>query len=118
MEESFVKIKSHLIITDIHSEYHINWHGKIANCDPVLRDGLPVFIVIGSRGRIELNTIDIHRLEDCAKRLTQPKGRTAITSDSARIYIKERSGKETPLCVVTHKCVKSFAPMYDKVGYR
>ena len=38
--------------------------------------------------------------------------------DKAYIYIKEVGGHEKLLGVLTHKRVKSFAPMHDKVGYR
>lgn len=118
VEESFVKIKSHLIITDIHNEFDINWCGKLAETQPQIVDGLPVFVIIGRKGRIELNTINIAQLEDCAKRLTDPKGKTAITKDSSHIYIKEVNGEETLMCTITCKKIVSYAPMYDKVGWR
>lgn len=114
-----VLVKTHLIINDIRSEYQINWFGKIAETNPAIdENGLPIFVIVGSRGRIEMNTIDMTLLEDCAKRLTEPKGRSAITKDSSHIYIKEKGGREVPICTVVHKRVKSFSPMYDKVGYR
>ena len=113
-----VLVKTHLIITDIHDEYHMNWCGKIANAEPLLQNGLPVFIIIGTRGRIELNTIDMKHIEDTAKLLTRPKGRSAITSDTSRVYIKETNGNDMLLGVMTHKNVKSFAPMFDKVGFQ
>ena len=115
MEE--VSIKTHLIITDIHNEYHMNWCGKIAEAKPILENGLPIFIIKGTRGRMEINTIDMKRLEQAAKLLTQPKGRSAVTSDTARIYIKEENGNEMLLGILTHKNIKTFAPMYDKVGF-
>lgn len=115
MEE--ISIKTHLIITDIHDEYHMNWHGKIAKARPKLKNGLPIFVIIGSGGRIELNTADIGQLERNAKLLTRPKGRSAISSDSSNIYIQEVDGKLMPLGTLTHKRVKTFAPMYDKVGF-
>ena len=116
MEE--ISIKTHLIITDIHDEYHMNWCGKIANAKPQLKNGLPIFVIIGTRGRIELNTIDIAQLENTAKLLTYPKGRSAISKDTSRVYIKEVDGNEMLLGVLTHKNVKTFSPMYDKVGYK
>lgn len=112
-----VMIKSHLIITDIHNEYHMDWCGKIADAKPMLKDGLPIFVIIGTRGRIELNTIDMKRIEGAAKTLTYPKGRSAVSIDKARIYIKEEDGNDFLLGVMTHKNVKTFAPMFDKVGY-
>ncbi len=114
-----VMIKAHLIITDIHEEYHMNWCGKLADTKPLLSEkGMPIFSIIGSKNRMEVSTIDMKYLEKCAKNMTYPKGRSAISSDIARIYIKETNGNEKLLGIFTHKRVKSFAPMYDKVGYR
>ena len=112
-----VLVKTHLIITDIHNEYDMNWCGKLVNTKPVIENGLPVFVIIGTRGRIELNTIDMKRIENVAKLLTYPKGRSAVSTDTARIYIKETNGAETLMGVMTHKNIKTFAPMYDKIGY-
>lgn len=113
-----VLVKTHLIITDIHNEYHMNWCGKLIDAKPILKNGLPVFVIVGSRGRIELNTIDMDQLEKTAKLLTQPKGRSAISTDKARIFIKEIDGNEMLIGVLTHNNIKTFAPMYDKVGYK
>ena len=115
MEE--ISVKTHLIIKDIHDEYHMNWCGKIAESKPLLKDGLPLFIIIGTRGRIELNTIDMARIEHTAKLLTHPKGRSAVSVDTSRIYIKETDGNDFLLGVMTHKNIKTFAPMHDKVGF-
>ena len=112
-----VMVKTHLIITDIHNEYHMDWCGKIAEAKPMLKDGLPIFVIIGARGRMELNTIDMKRIEDAAKLMTYPKGKSAVSIDKARIYIKEENGNDFLLGVMTHKNVKTFAPMFDKVGY-
>lgn len=115
MEE--ISLKTHLIITDIHDEYHMNWCGKIADAKPLLKDGLPLFVIIGAKGRVELNTIDMQRLERTAKLLTHPKGRSAVSVDTSRIYIKETDGNDFLLGVMTHKNIKTFAPMHDKVGF-
>ena len=115
MEE--ISVKTHLIITDIHDEYHMNWCGKIANAKPYLKNGLPLFIIIGTGGRLELNTIDMKYLEKSAKLLTRPKGRSAVNKDTARIYIKEVDGNDLLLGVLTHKNIKTFAPMHDKIGF-
>lgn len=113
-----VKIKTHLITTDVHSEFHIDWCGKIVDSNPVFKNGLPVFIIISNSGRMEVPTLDMNYLEKCAKRFTSPKGRGAISSDEAKIYIKEINGEKKLLGIVTHNRIKTFAPMYDKVGYR
>ena len=115
MEE--ISVKTHLIITDIHNEYHMNWCGRIIDAKSMLENGLPTFIVVGTGGRMEINTVDMARLERAAKMLTHPKGRSAVTSDVARIYIKEIDGHEMLLGVMTLKNIKTFAPMYDKVGF-
>ena len=115
MEE--IAVKTHLIIKDVHEEYRINWVGKILDTKPKIKNGKPVFIVVGRDGRIELNTTDMKKIENCAKSLTHPKGRGAITSDSSRIYILEEDEKETLMGVVFHNHIKQYAPMYDKVGY-
>ena len=65
MEE--IALKTHLIITDIHDEYHMNWCGKIMDAKPLLKAGLPIFIIIGSRGRVEMNTFDMASVEHVAK---------------------------------------------------
>lgn len=116
MEE--VAVKTHLIITDIHEEFHMNWCGKIFDAKPKLQNGLPVFTIIGSRGRIEISTIEMSQLEKCAKSLTYPRGRSAVSKDSSQIYIQEIDGNEKLIVVLTHRHVKSYAPMFDKVGFR
>ena len=114
-----VMVKTHLIITDVHEEYHMNWCGRLINTKPALNEnGMPTFVIIGSTSRMEVNTVDMNLLERYAKRLTSPRGRSAVTSDTARIYIQEVGGHEALLGVMTHKRVKSFAPMYDKMGFR
>lgn len=110
-----VAIKTHLIITDIHDEYDINWCGKLLGADPVLIDNIPVFIVRSNGHRAEVNTWDMKELEHLGKQITSPKGRGAISSAQAYIYLKEKDNKERLMCVITHKRIKSFAPMYDKI---
>lgn len=116
MEE--VLIKSHLIVTDVHEEYNIRWIGKIIDTKPKFKNGKPIFVVVGGNGRMELNTTDMDRIEKCAKMCTQPKGRSAVTTDTARIYIVEENDNEKLMGILTHNHVKTFAPMYDKIYYR
>ena len=87
-----VSVKTHLIITDIHEEYNINWCGRLIDSNPVLKNGMPIFVVAGSNGRMELNTIDMKQIEEWGKKMTYPRGRKAITTDKAYIYIKEKGG--------------------------
>ena len=96
----------------------MNWCGKIFDANPKLKNGLPVFTIIGSRGRMEISTVDMNQLEKCAKSLTYPRGRSVVSKDSSQIYIQEIDGNEKLIGVLTHKHIKSYAPMYDKVGFR
>lgn len=112
-----VKIKTHLIITDIHEEYHIRWIGKILDSKPKIVNGRPVFAIVGGKCRMELNTTDMTRVENCAKRCTRPRGKTAVTTDTARIFIIEEDDNEKLIGILTHNHVKTFAPMYDSVGW-
>lgn len=114
-----IKVKTHLIITDIHNEYHMNWCGKFIDAKPLLDDrGLPKFIIVGSKSRVEINTIDMAYLERLCKKMTYPKGRSAVSKDSVRIYLREVDGNDKLMGVLTHRRVKEFAPMYDTMGYR
>ena len=112
-----VMVKTHLIISDVHEEYTINWCGKILDTKPLIKNSKPIFIITAGKGRMELNTVDMARIEKCAKLLTQPKGRAAVTTDTAHIYILEENGKETLMGTVTHNHVKTYQQMFDKVGY-
>lgn len=108
-----VKLKTHLIITDIHEDYNMNWCGRIMDARPLIRDGKPLFIIVGSKGRVETDKVDIAHLEKVAKLLTQPKGKGAISSDTARIYVRQEDNTDMLLGILTHRTIKTFAPMYD-----
>lgn len=110
-----IMIKSHLIVTDIHSEYHIRWLGRMIDIKPELKNGKPIFIVVGGGGRMELNTTDMLRVEKCAKLVSQPKGRGAVSTDTTRIYIREVDDTERLMGILTHDRVKEYSQMYDKV---
>jgi len=116
MEE--IMIKSHLIVKDVHDEYYVNWCGKILDTKPKFKNGKPVFAIVGGLGRMELATTDMPSLEKCAKNLTRPRGRSAVTTDTARIYIVEENGNEKLMGIVVHDHIKQYAPMYDPVGWK
>lgn len=118
MGQNEVFLKTHLIVTDIHEEYYVDWCGCLDNTIPLFKNNMPIFIIISSKGRVELNTFNISELEKCAKRLTHPKGRGAVTIDKSYIYVKEINGNETLVGIVTHRHVKTFAPMYDKINIK
>ena len=112
------KVKTHLIITDIHEEFNVNWCGRIMDSKPLLKNNKLIFIIIGGGGRIELNTVNMADLEYWGKCMTDPRGRKAITTDKAYIYLKEVNGNEKLVCIITHNHIKKYAPMYDTVGYK
>ena len=113
-----VLIKTHLIIKDIHEEYEFNWTGKILDSKPKIENGKPIFIVVGNNGRMELNTTDMSRVEKCAKLVSRPRGRTAVTTYVVRILVKQEDESEFLVGTLTHNHVKTFAPMRDMVYYR
>lgn len=110
-----VKVKTHLIVTDVHEEYFVDWFGSIAEAKPIFKNNMPIFVLISSQTRLELNTIDIHRIEECAKRITRPRGRKSVTTDVTRIFIKEEDGQEKLIGKVIHNHVKQYNQMFDTV---
>lgn len=112
-----MKVKTHLIIKDIHEEYKINWCGHMKDVKPMFQNGKLMFAIVGGVGRMELNTNSMKDVEECGKRMTYPKGREAITTDKAFIYLIEEDWNEKLMCVITHNRVKKFAPMYDEIRY-
>lgn len=102
----------------MHNEYHMDWRGSILDAKPKIEDGKPVFIIRSKQGAIEMNTTDAKYLERVAKKMTEPRGRSAVTTDKAVIYLKQIDGTEKLMGVLTHNKVKKFAPMYDSVNYR
>jgi hypothetical protein len=113
-----IMIKSHLIVKETHDEYNIQWVGKIIDAKPKFKNGKPIFAITGGNGRIELNTTDMAYIEKCAKLCTKPRGRSAVTTDAARIYLIEEDDNERLMGILTHDHVKKFAPMYDPIYYR
>lgn len=113
-----VSVKTNLIITDIHEEYDMHWCGKFSDADPVMQNGLPIFVISGKGGRIELNTCSMKRIEDTAKLLSKPHGRQAVTTDQVDVFLKEVNGNEKKVGYLVHRHVKTYAPMFDKVGYQ
>lgn len=110
-----VLMKTHLIVTDIQNDYFIKWYTRIIDTKPQFKNDKFIFIIVGGNGRMEVNTNDMTRVEKCAKMMSLPKGRTAVTSDMVRIYIREVDDNEKLLGILTHNKTKTFAPMFDKV---
>lgn len=59
----------------------------------------------------------MNHIEHCAKLLTRPKGRSAVSTDTSRIYIREENGNDFLLGIMTHSNIKTFSQMTDKVGF-
>lgn len=38
-----VLVKTHLVVTDVHEEYDINWCGRILDVKPKIKNNMPVF---------------------------------------------------------------------------
>ena len=108
-------VKTHLIVKAQYEEYDVKWTGRLLDCKPDLKNGMPVFVIIANNGRMEMNTIDLAAVELQAKKFTCPKGRGAVTTDKGFIYIKEVGGNEKVLGVVVHKHIRKYAPMYDEL---
>lgn len=106
-------VKTHLIVTDQYEDYHIKWYNRLLDCKPVLKNGLPIFVVASSTGRRELNTLDMKEVERIARKSTYPRGRGSVTTDKARIYLKEEDGEKL-LGVLIHDHVRKYAPMFDE----
>ena len=113
-----VMLKTHLIVTDTHEEYSVKWFGKLKDVNPELHNGLPTFVIVTSLGRTEINTIDLMEIERVSKKMTRPRGKQSLTTDTARIYIREVDGTEKPIGAVVHDHVKTYAQMYDRVGIK
>lgn len=114
---STVMLKTHLICTGVSDEYYVKWCGKLIDARPAIKNDLPVFIVIGAGGRVELNTIDIEAIERCAKNMARPRGRESFTSDCARIYLLEEDDNEKLMGKVFQNHIKKYQQMYDRFEY-
>ena len=112
-----VMLKTHLICTDVHEEYSVKWCGKLIDAKPQLKNDLPIFVLVGTNGRMELNTIDIEFIEHTAKRLSHPRGRESVTSDCVHIYLLEEDGTERLMGKVFHNHVKQYQQMYDRFDF-
>jgi 2-C-methyl-D-erythritol 4-phosphate cytidylyltransferase len=113
MEEKLVK--THLIVIDIKNDYSIKWVKAIKETRPMFENGRLVFIVVGGKGRMEVNTNDMTRVEKSARAMSYPKGRAVVTSDVVRILLKQEDESEVLMGLLTHNRVKTFAPMFDKI---
>ncbi len=109
-----MKEKVNFVCINCNDEYHMNWVDKIVNSNPIFVNNQLSFVIISSQSRLEINTMDLKRVERSAMHITKPKGRSAITTDKARIYIKEVGGKKKLLGILTHNRVKDFVPVKNK----
>jgi len=112
-----VKVNTHPIVSETHSEYHIDWCGQIMNTHPKLENGMPIFYIKGGAGYMELSTTNMKTVEHVAKKMTCPRGRESVTTDQAYIYIIEENGNKVLLGIVTHNYIKTYNQMYDEFEY-
>ena len=70
-----VMVKTHLICSEVHEEYHMRWVGKILDTNPKFENGMPIFSIVGSGGRMELNTTDMKRIEKSKRDFSREKER-------------------------------------------
>ena len=109
-------VKTHLIVTGQRDNYTVKWTGRLMDANIEFnKDNLPVFVILSKNKRIEMPTLDMVAVENTAKKVTEPRGRGALTTDKAFIYVKERGGKEKLLGSVTHDHYRDYAPMFDEV---
>lgn len=108
-------VKTHLIVTDQYEDYTVKWCGRLIDTNPVLKNGMPTFVIITNSGRMEMNTIDLLEVERQAKKFTYPRGRGSVTTDKGYIYVITQGGEEKLLGVVIHNHIRKYAPMYDEV---
>ena len=109
------KIKTHLIVKEQYDEYKVKWCGRLIDSTPELKNGMPIFVIIANKGRMELNTLDLFDVERQAKKFTYPRGRGSLTTDKGFIYVKEQGGGEKLIGVVVHNHIRKYAPMYDEL---
>lgn len=110
-----VMMKTHLIVTEQSDEYDIKTHKRIIDTCPKFYNDKFLFIIITGEKRLEIKSLNINDAINLAKKVTMPRGRTAVTTDKARIYIDCADGGEVLLTTVTHNHIKKFAPMFDPV---
>ena len=109
-----MKVKTHLIVKDQWDEYKIKWVRRLLDTKPKFTNGVPIFVITAGGGRIELNTINMAEIEKWAKRMTRPRGRGSLTSDTGYIFVKEEKD-EVLLGIICHDHVRQYAPMYDEL---
>lgn len=112
-----VKINTHPIVVSQHEEYHINWCGKVKNIHPKTKNGMPVFFIKSRRSGAEVNTTDMKKLEEIAKKMTNPCGKGSVTTDKTFIYIVEENGEKILLGTVTHRHIRDYRRMFDNFEY-
>lgn len=108
-------VKTHLFVKEQYDEFTIKWVKRILDCKPTLNDnGLPTFVIISNKGRIEITTCNFCYLEEIAKKHTYPRGRGSVTTDKGFIYIKEHDN-ENLIGVVIHNHIREYGQMYDEL---
>lgn len=110
-------MKTHLIVTSQEDEFEVKYVEYLRNVNPQFNsDNLPTFVIITSKGRMEIHTFDIMRVIEMTKKYTYPRGRESITIDKGYIYIKTVDKGEVLMTIVIHKHIKHYAPMFDDIS--
>lgn len=109
-------MKTHLIVVGQSDDFNVKWTRKLIDlCPTIDSHGNFTFNIVVDSHRVEIKTHDMNYLIERAEKNTRPKGRGSLTTDEAKIYIKEQDGKETLVAIVTHIHTRKYAPMYDDV---
>ena len=108
-------VKTHLIVTGQSDNFKTEWKKSILSIEkPILTDGLLNYVIVTKEKRVEMKELDPMKVEKCAKKLTWPRGRGALTTDLAKIYVKTERGEEL-IGIVTHNHIRDYAPMFDEI---
>ena len=109
-----VREKTHLIQVGEEYSFNVKWHRRIIDLSVKLTNGMPSFVIISNYGRVEFQTRSLNEVEEQAKSFCCPRGRRAIESDRAHIYIETNEG-EVLLGTVYCTRRRDFQPMYDLI---
>lgn len=111
-----VREKTHLIQVGEEYNFKVKWHRRVIDLSVKLTNGMPSFVIISNYGRVEFQTRNLNEVEEQAKFFCYPRGRRAIESDKAYIYIETMGAeKETLLGTVFCMREREFRPMYDLI---
>lgn len=112
------ELQTRWIVTDVEDSYSVKWIKTMKEIYPMFKNNKFIFIVVGGNGRMEINTNDMTRVEKCAKMMSYPKGRAAVTSDTVRIFVRQQDESEVLMGFLKHERAKTFAPIIERIKDR